>query len=112
MQYLNYQVDLNTINTVNSDLASVKSLNTAQTEGERELNRLKKQLEEFKVVEKFADAKQLAKKLFNIQNEVSYLRAGTARCTIISRADIFKIILDSDEEIYIYSFSKKRGKNE
>ena len=106
MQYLNSNVDLNTINRVQDELSSVKNVNAAQKEGENELNKLKQQLESFKGLYKISEAKELAKQLFHIRNEISYIKAGNARCTIISRANTFKIILDADKEVIVYSFNK------
>ena len=73
-----------------------------------EYEKLKTRIDKFKNLRTITEARSLAKDLFNIKDEINYIKAGDGCCTIINRADTFRIILNSDKEMICYNFLNKK----
>ena len=52
----------------------------------------------FEQIQTIEEAKQVAKDLFHIQNEISYIKAGDAYCTIINRKNLLRIVIKNQKE--------------
>lgn len=76
-------------------------------EMEQEYNKFMSKLEEFNNISRLQDAKDCAKRLFNIDKELNFFRAGEAYITIESRADLLRIIVNSEGELLCYNFRKQ-----
>lgn len=107
-QYLNSQVDLNTIKTVevSDDVSSVKSVNQAEIEAKQEYENFKNKLKVLDGVSSISKAKNLTKSFLPLNNEKSYLKIGSARCVVISRGNMFRVCLDSENEYICYNITK------
>ena len=96
-------------------LSSHDGLNKAVTENsqdktdEEEYSVIRSKFDKFASVRTIKDAKELAKDLFGIQNEINFIKAGKAQCTIVSRNDLFRIILDSEQELKCFNIGTKTG---
>lgn len=106
-QYLNAQVNYDGIADAQDDLKSVKTVNLANEEALKEYEKFKQKLKVFNGLKSLSEAKETAKNVFNITNEINYYKAGFAKCVIINRANKLVIILDSDKELISYSFNQK-----
>ena len=111
-QYLNSQVDLNTVKQVKpmDDIANVNYVNASEEQAKKDYENFKMKLRKFKEAKSFDEAKEIAKTTFNAKNEITYFKPGKAKCAIIQRGSTLKIILDSDKEQICYSFAKKNHK--
>lgn len=74
---------------------------------EEKLESFKAKLKSFDNIETVSEAKKLAKELFYIQNEISYIKAGDALCTIISRKNLLRIVIKNKKEITCYNFTRE-----
>ena len=92
------------------DFCNVEVESQSQKTAQEEYEKFKNKLAVFKTVNTISEAKSLAKKMFHIENEFNYVKAGCGFCTIISRADSFKIILSLENEVNCYSFCVKKEK--
>ena len=86
---------------LHNDLSSIKNINLSE-QGEYE--KFKEKLKVFDDVKTPGEAKSLAKNFLPISNEINFLNAGNAKCVIIMRRDLFRILIQSDEEFICYNF--------
>lgn len=109
-QYINSQLSLNEIKKGEApdDIASVKSVNQAELEAQEAYQSFKKKLEVFKGINSISEARSIAKSFLPIENEKNYLKIGNAKCVIISRGDVFRICLDSENEYICYNIIKPK----
>ena len=54
-----------------------------------------------------SEAKNLAKQIFHINNELSYINFDNAKCVIVYSATLFRITFESDSEFACYSIVKQ-----
>ena len=101
-QYLNY---VNSFMNYNDLVVE----NSQDKTNEEEFNAINTKVNKFCGITTIKEAKALAKELFGIQNEISYIKAGKAQCTIISRSNVFRIILDSDKELKCINIKKQQN---
>ena len=108
-QYLNSQVNLNEIRTAEASdsLSSVKKVNSQELEAEKEYENFKTKITKFKEAKSFDEAKEIAKTVFNVKDEVTFFKAGNAKCVIVNRGKALRIILDSEKEQICYNFFEK-----
>ena len=74
---------------------------------EDRLNIFKQKLELFKDLRSISEAKNLAKQIFHINNELSYINFDNAKCVIVYSATLFRITFESDSEFACYSIVKQ-----
>ena len=98
------------INSFNS-FENIETINTAEEDAAKIYEKLKQKLREFDSVKSVQAAKKLASKLFDIKNEINYIKAGTGRCVIISRANLLRVVLSNDAEVICYNFGIKKENN-
>ena len=64
-------------------------------------------LKQFDKIHTIQEARLLAEELFHIKNEVNYIKAGNAFCTITNTAKRFQIVVNNNEEVICYSYKEK-----
>ena len=101
--YLNYQKS-------DTETYKVKTVNLGEQEAEKEYEKFKNKLKVFDGIKHVKEAKELAKQMFNIKNEVNFIKAGNAHCVIINRINLLKVVLNSDKEVICYNFTQKERK--
>ena len=99
-QYLNSQVNMNSIKTVNS----------AEEEAEKEYKGLLSKLKSFDAINNLAEAKEKAKEIFGIKEETSFFKVGKAYVTVQNQANLLRIIVNSSEELICYNYIKATDK--
>lgn len=99
--------DVNAIQLLN-DLSSIKQVNLSD---QKEYTNFKEKLKVFNNVKTVAEAKSIAKTFLPIHNEINYITIGSAKCTIISRKNVFRIVLKGHKEIICYNFRIEDNEN-
>ena len=69
------------------------------------LSEFKARIAPFEKVETLAEAKDLAARILPTANELNNFYIGDAKCTIVNKADMLRICIDSAEEFLCYDFS-------
>lgn len=101
----NYQAVYNSYNYNNLE-------NSPQKTAEKEYLGIKNKVLQFSGAKNITDARTLAKQLFGIRDEINFIKAGYAHCTIINRANVFRVVLNSEEEMICYNYTKKEDIHE
>lgn len=96
-------INPNEINAIklHNDLSSIKKINLSEQD---EYTRFTEKLKVFDSVKSFDEAKAAAKKFLPMNDEINYLVVGNAKCAIISRRNLFRIVLNSDKNVICYNF--------
>ena len=76
----------------------------AQDENKKKIERMIVRLKEFENIETIEEAKELAKKILPVANEINRFSVGDAKCTVINRDDLFRISFDTPDEFISYDF--------
>jgi len=103
-------INLNEINAIqlHDNLSSIKNVNAKQEEYEK----FKEKLKAFDNVKTVNEAKTLAKNILPTTNEINCLKVGDAKCVIIMRGNLFRILLQSAEEFICYNFKVGETEND
>ena len=82
-----------------------------EEDAQKEYENFKSKLKAFRNVKTVSEAKELAKKFLPVNNEINYLLVGNAKCVIISRRNLLRIVLKKDKEMVCYNFRVKENQN-
>ena len=66
---------------------------------------LKNRMKEFMSVVTLEDAKKLASKIVPTSQEITVFYSGDAKCTVVNRADLLRITLETKEDYICYDFT-------
>lgn len=75
-----------------------------EIQNKEKAEKFKNRLKAFAELKTIEDAKMLAKKILPIANEMTRFKVGNARCVVISRDDLFRISVDTNDEVIVYNF--------
>lgn len=80
----------------------------AQTENEnkKKSDAMKVRIEEFAKINTIEEAKNLAKQILPVANDINRFSVGNAKVIIINTSDIFRISFDSPDEFISYDFAE------
>ena len=76
----------------------------------KKLEQLKEKLKIFEGITSIAQARKLAKENFYIENDVNYINLENAMCVIVQSANDFKVCLEDEKEVILYSITKPKEK--
>lgn len=77
---------------------------------EEQFNNLKTRLKVFDDVTTIAKAREIAKDLFHIENDINYIKIENAICVIVQDAKLFRVCLENDKEFICYNIISKTEK--
>lgn len=69
-------------------------------------NSLKQRVMQFEAISTKKEAIELSERIMPVKNGITSFTAGMGKCTVINRADLFRITLDSPKEFISYNFIK------
>lgn len=87
-----------------NNLSSGNDGNKYETDAEIEYKNFLNKVKVFDKITNLESAKQKARELFHINREISYIKAGNATCAIVNRANLLRIVVNSDKELICYNF--------
>ncbi len=64
-----------------------------------------KRIEPFKDIKTLGEAKDLAKKILPVKDDITSFFVGKLKCTVVNRAKSFRISVDNTNEFICYDFS-------
>ena len=70
----------------------------------QKVENLKVRLSEFGNIKTIEEAKELAKKILPVANELNRFRVGNAKCVVVNKPTLFRICLDTEDEFIAYDF--------
>lgn len=76
----------------------------------KKLEQFKEKLKIFEGITSIAQARKLAKENFYIENDVNYINLENAMCVIVQSANDFKVCLEDEKEVTLYSITKPKEK--
>ena len=81
-----------------SQIADAANINQQKYEA------FKERISKFENVSTIEAAKELAKQILPTANEINMFDIGSAKCVVVNTKDLFRITLDSVEELICYDF--------
>ena len=96
----------NTTNTGQTQLtySQYEAIRQIEVSNLNKYEEFKSRMKEFDTVHTLEEAKELALKILPTSNELTRFNVGNAKCTIVNRADLLRISLDSNSEFISYNF--------
>ena len=83
----------------------MEMMNKVQGQSTEKVKEFKTRLESFNNVTTIEEAKELAKNIMPVSQEINHFRIGEAKCVIVNKPETFRISIDTAEEFISYDFS-------